>query len=64
MQDSCLESASEEMCKFKVPTVRNKARKPDPQFVRAYMHIGYFKRLEQIDDFCNTRDVKPRCENA
>jgi cytochrome c peroxidase len=63
-QDSYRESATEEMGKFKVPTVRNVARKPDPQFVRAYMHNGYFKTLEQVVDFYNTRDVKPRCESA
>jgi len=63
-QDSYRESAADEMGKFKVPTVRNVARKPSPEFVRAYMHNGYFKTLEQVVDFYNTRDVKPRCESA
>ncbi|MBM5784383.1 MAG: cytochrome C [Cyanobacteria bacterium K_DeepCast_35m_m1_288] len=60
-QDSYREDAPDQMGKFKVPTVRNVARTPDPQFVRAYMHNGYFKTLEQVVDFYNSRDSKPRC---
>ncbi|NBO66361.1 MAG: cytochrome C [Acidobacteria bacterium] len=49
--------------KFKVPTLRNVDRKPNPDFVRAYMHNGYFRSLEQVVDFYNSRDVKPRCKD-
>lgn len=62
-QDIYRDNAIAEMGKFKVPTVRNTARKPNEQFVRAYMHNGYFKSLEQVVDFYNTRDSKPRCNN-
>jgi len=47
--------------KQKVPTVRNVGRTPSPGFVKAYGHNGYFKTLEGIVHFYNTRDVKPRC---
>jgi cytochrome c peroxidase len=32
--------------------------------VKAYSHNGYFKSLEGIVHFYNTRDVKPRCPGA
>jgi cytochrome c peroxidase len=38
-------------------------RRPYPEFVGAYMHNGYFRSLEQVVDFYNTRDVKPRCSD-
>lgn len=63
-QDSYREDAPDQMGKFKVPTLRNVARAPEPGFVRAYMHNGYFKTLEQVVDFYNTRDSKPRCASA
>lgn len=63
-QDMYRDDAMDQMGKFKVPTVRNVARKPGPGFVRAYMHNGYFKTLEQVVDFYNSRDVKPRCNSA
>ena len=62
-QDTYRDDAIAQMGKFKVPTVRNVARKPNDEFVRAYMHNGYFKSLEQVVDFYNTRDTKPRCKN-
>jgi len=47
--------------KFKVPTLRNVDRRPSSTFVRSYMHNGYFRSLEQVVDFYNSRDTKPRC---
>jgi cytochrome c peroxidase len=49
--------------KQKVPTLRN-VDKWDAALgpkVKAYGHNGYFKSLEQIVHFYNTRDVKPPC---
>jgi len=50
-----------EMGKHKVPTLRNVDLRPDPSFVKAYGHNGYFKSLEGIVHFYNTRDVLPAC---
>jgi cytochrome c peroxidase len=47
--------------KQKVPTLRNVDLRPHPGFVKAYGHNGYFKTLEGIVNFYNTRDVKPPC---
>jgi cytochrome c peroxidase len=47
--------------KHKVPTLRNVDLRPDEDFVKAYAHNGYFKTLEGIVHFYNTRDVKPVC---
>ncbi len=41
--------------KFKVPTLRNIAK------TGPYGHNGYFKSLEEIVHFYNTRDVLPSC---
>jgi cytochrome c peroxidase len=46
--------------KHKVPTVRNVGKGPSG-LVKAYAHNGYFKTLEGIVHFYNTRDVKPTC---
>jgi cytochrome c peroxidase len=46
-----------EMGKMKVPTLRNVDRRPSPDYVKAYMHNGYFKSLADIVHFYNTRDV-------
>ena len=43
--------------KVKVPTLRNVDLRPYPEFVKAYGHNGYFKSLEEIVHFYNTRDV-------
>jgi cytochrome c peroxidase len=43
--------------KHKVPTLRNVDKRPDPGFVKAYGHNGYFKSLKEIVHFYNTRDV-------
>jgi cytochrome c peroxidase len=48
-----------QMGKFKVPTVRNVDKRPTEGFVSNYGHNGYFKSLEQIVHFYNTRDVLP-----
>jgi cytochrome c peroxidase len=54
--------------KQKVPTLRNVGKgsceaEPDNEecIVKAYTHNGYFKTLEGIVNFYNTRDVKPEC---
>jgi cytochrome c peroxidase len=43
--------------KQKVPTLRNVDLRPFNKFVKAYSHNGYFKSLEEIVHFYNTRDV-------
>lgn len=48
--------------KQKVPTLRNVDKRPSADFVKAFGHNGYFKSLEEIVHFYNTRDVLPRCE--
>src|ERR1035437_10530806 len=46
-----------ELGKFKVPTLRNVDKRPNTSCVKAYGHNGYFKSLEDIVHFYNTRDV-------
>jgi cytochrome c peroxidase len=53
--------AEENRGKQKVPTLRNVDKRPNPGFVKALTHNGYFKTLEGIVHFYNTRDVKPAC---
>src|SRR5271167_3037284 len=48
--------------KFQVPTLRNIDMRPTPDFVKAYMHNGYFKSLKEVVHFYNTRDVLPSCK--
>jgi cytochrome c peroxidase len=48
--------------KFQVPTLRNVDMRPTPNFVKAYMHNGYFKNLKEVVHFYNTRDVLPKCK--
>jgi cytochrome c peroxidase len=43
--------------KQKVPTLRNIDLRPTNHFIKAYAHNGYFKSLEEIVHFYNTRDV-------
>jgi len=50
-----------EQGKHKVPTLRNVDLRPSATFVKAYSHNGYFKSLQGIVHFYNTRDVKPIC---
>jgi cytochrome c peroxidase len=50
------------MGRFRVPTLRNVDKRPDPNFIKAYGHNGYFKSLKAITHFYNTRDTLPRCQ--
>jgi len=50
--------SSTEIGKFKVPTLRNVDVRPNTTFVKAYGHNGYFKSLQMVVNFYNTRDVK------
>lgn len=56
--------ADENYGKQKVPTLRNVDKRPSPEFVKVYGHNGYFKSLEEITHFYNTRDVLPSCEDV
>jgi cytochrome c peroxidase len=49
-------AASKNIGKHKVPTLRNVDLRPSPGFVKAYMHNGFFKSLEDVVRFYNTRD--------
>jgi cytochrome c peroxidase len=52
-----------QMGMFKVPTLRNVDKRPQAAFVKAFGHNGYFKSLEEIVHFYNTRDAfKAACE--
>jgi len=53
--------ARRNMGKFKVPKLRNVDKRPSPDFVKAYSHNGFFKSLESIVHFYNTRDVLGTC---
>jgi cytochrome c peroxidase len=57
------EQAAENLGKHKVPTLRNVDKRPGNDFPKAFGHNGYFKSLEGIVNFYNTRDVKPECDN-
>ena len=37
--------------------MRNVDMRPRPDFVKAYMHNGYFKSLKAVVHFYNTRDT-------
>ncbi|MFO7661662.1 MAG: cytochrome c peroxidase [Chloroflexota bacterium] len=47
--------------KHKVPTLRNVDLRPNSDDIKAFGHNGFFKSLEGIVHFYNTRDVKPVC---
>jgi len=49
--------ALDNMGKHKVPTLRNADKRPGNGFMKAYMHNGVFKSLEEVVSFYNTRDV-------
>lgn len=46
----------------KVPTLRNVDKRPDPNFVKAYTHNGWYKSLEQLVHFYNTSAVPTTAE--
>jgi len=46
-----------ELGAHKVPTLRNVDLRPNPDFIKSYGHNGYFKSLEEITHFYNTRDT-------
>ena len=48
--------------KYKTPTLRNVDMRPRPDFVKAYMHNGYLKSLQEVVHFYNTRDALPTCK--
>jgi cytochrome c peroxidase len=48
--------ASDNIGKHKVPTLRNVDLRPSPDFVKCFMHNGYFKSLKDVVHFYNTRD--------
>src|SRR6267142_2155603 len=57
-----LKLAPDNQARIQVPTLRNVDKRPDPAFVKAYGHNGYFTSLKQIVHFYNTRDVLLRCQ--
>ena len=48
-----------ELGKHKVPTLRNVDLRPYASFTKVFGHNGYFKSLEEIVHFYNTRDAEP-----
>ena len=51
--------AGENFGKHHVPTLRNVDKRQSPGFIKCYGHNGYFKSLEEIIHFYNTRDILP-----
>ena len=51
------EYADENIGKYRVPTLRNVDMKESEDFVKCYMHNGYFTSLREVVDFYNTRDL-------
>jgi cytochrome c peroxidase len=58
------EFADANMGMHKVPTLRNVDLRPSNDFIKTFGHNGYFKSLEGIVHFYNTRDVLPQCPGA
>jgi cytochrome c peroxidase len=54
-------NAPSENGRHKVSTLRNVDKRPYPTSVKAYGHNGYFKSLQSIVHFYNTRDVLRTC---
>lgn len=42
---------------FKAPSLRNVDKRPNPCFVKSYMHNGVFKSLEEVVHFYNKRNI-------
>ena len=42
---------------FKAPSLRGADKRPSPNFVKAYMHNGVFKSLEDVVRFYNKRNI-------
>jgi cytochrome c peroxidase len=42
---------------FRVPSLRNVDKRPDADFVKAYMHNGFFRSLKDVVHFYNTRNL-------
>jgi cytochrome c peroxidase len=42
---------------FKTPSVRDADKRPSADFVKAYMHNGVFKSLQQVVHFYNKRNI-------
>ena len=53
--------AEANVARQQVPTLRNLTKVATPGSVKGYMHNGYFKTLEGVVHFYNTRDVLPAC---
>ncbi len=53
------DQVAENLGKHKVPTLRNVDKRPYGAFVKDFGHNGYFKSLEDIVHFYNTRDAEP-----
>jgi len=49
--------------RFQVPTLRNVDKRPDPGFVKAYGHNGYFASLKAIVLISTTRATSCRAAN-
>jgi len=58
------DTVAAEIGKHKVPTLRNVDLRPNVGVVKAFGHNGYFKSLEGIVHFYNTRDVLETCPSA
>lgn len=62
VDDRWVKLARDNQARIQVPTLRNVDKRPDPSFVKAYTHNGYFTSLKTIVHYYNTRDVLPRCK--
>ena len=56
--------AAANLGRHKVPTLRNVDLRPAPDFVKCFGHNGYFKSLEEVVHFYNTRAALPVCAAA
>jgi cytochrome c peroxidase len=54
--------AAAELGRMRVPTLRNVDLRPADDAIKAYMHNGVFRSLEEVVHFYNTRDVLERCD--